>query len=264
MAFDYNGSTHYQRNTAFSASSYYGAGVTFSVWLQFDGSGGTYRITSVDDSSDNMAATMFINSSNLLAIAATLSGGSGFVLCTNTTAMNGASTTWRHCLGTWDGSNNTTACRVWLNGTEETTAQGGSGNDPSISPARHTIGRRSTATQYFDGRIAEVGVWRGVLPQAVITMLSKGYSPAFFMDAASGLEAYVPLVRSANDRISQSSITETAPDPYAHPRIIYPTSHLVGYTATAAASSGVVHRLAGYGGLAGMGGIAGRHGGMAG
>jgi hypothetical protein len=82
---------------------------------------------------------------------------------------------------------------------------------------RHVVG---TTPQFFNGRIAEAGIWTAALTASDISSLSRGASPALVRPAS--LAFYAPLIRDLQDLQGGLVITNnngaTVVD---HPRIYY-------------------------------------------
>jgi hypothetical protein len=82
---------------------------------------------------------------------------------------------------------------------------------------RHVVG---TTPNYFNGQIAEVGIWTAALTASDILSLSQGASPSLVR--SDSLAFYAPLIRDLNDLRGGLAITNnngaTVVD---HPRIYY-------------------------------------------
>lgn len=91
---------------------------------------------------------------------------------------------------------------------------------------------------YFDGRIAEVGVWNVALDTAEIAALAKGISP--LLVRPSGLVFYAPLVRSFQDIRAALALTNTNTVTVGdHPRVFMPGGGRTRRFTTAAAAGGL-------------------------
>lgn len=74
---------------------------------------------------------------------------------------------------------------------------------------------------YFDGNLAEIGLWNVALTDTEIAILAKGVSPLFIRP--QNLVAYWPLVRDDNDRVGGYNMTPyNSPTWAAHAPVIYP------------------------------------------
>ena len=101
--------------------------------------------------------------------------------------------------------------------------------DNTPTPTESNIGcvlnGSGTATEFFEGLIAEVSKWNRELSDAEITALGKGFSPLFM---SNSLEFYAPLIGNNSPETNLlSSVTGavTEATKAAHPRIIYPSGH---------------------------------------
>lgn len=134
--------------------------------------------------------------------------------------------TWQHACGVFT----TTASRtVYLNGannaTDTTAGSPASVDQTSLAVAWDGSGA-GVWTQYYTGRIAEVGVWNVAITAAEVASLAKGYSPLEIRPAS--LVAYYPLGghygqfdldrwKNRYDLTAYNSPTWSD-----HPRVIYP------------------------------------------
>lgn len=159
---------------------------------------GYYLILRGNDAGDPLAAT---------ANQATVSSGSA------TTGTSGITTgVWYHGAAVYVSTSNRS---VFLDGAKFT-------NNTSATPsglARTTIGAFTAAgtIAFFDGAIAEVGIWNAALADAEIASLAAGVSPLRIRPSA--LVLYVPLWRDISDYrggVSLTNYSTTAADD--HPR----------------------------------------------
>ena len=129
--------------------------------------------------------------------------------------------TWLHLGATYDGSTNAVGINLYANGSLDngSATQDTLGNDATTNALNLTIGARPDGSAAFNGAVAEVGVWSGVLTAAEMASLAKGFSPQLIRP--SGLRFYAPLVRGQNDIRGQNG-TLTGTTVVAHPRMIYP------------------------------------------
>lgn len=101
----------------------------------------------------------------------------------------------------------------------------------------------------IDGLIAEAAVWNVDLTAGEMAILGKGFSPLFVRP--NSLVAYWPLIGRTSPEIDvvggfNGTLTGTGTAP--HPRVIMPSRPLIGHATAAAAPSGRIFKLAGYGG----------------
>jgi hypothetical protein len=143
-----------------------------------------------------------------------IAGGGGAAQSANTTTGYNANT-WSHACGVATSSNLRT---VYLNG-------GSSGtNTTSVTPStpnRLTIGSRLATGipgLFFDGSIAEVGIWNDALTAAEIASLANGMTCDKVRPQS--LVFYAPLVRDLIDQKGGVTITNNNSATVAnHPRV---------------------------------------------
>ena len=95
--------------------------------------------------------------------------------------------TWYHVASTYDGSNTIGGIKLYLDGTDVTSASTATGTSISGTITHSqplTIGRRSDGLYYWDGEIDDVGLWSSVLNQTNVTALA-GKTRAYRVAVAS-------------------------------------------------------------------------------
>lgn len=146
-----------------------------------------------------------------------------------TTTADVVANTWQH----WGASENTTSRTAYLSGgnkgTESTEVTVDNVDDTFIGANNIT-----TIHDFFDGSIAEFGVWNVTLTDAEYLVLAAGYSPLFVRPQS--LVAYWPLIRDYRCRISAANnlTAHNTPTIVAHPKIIYPAPIHFNYGEAAA------------------------------
>ena len=129
--------------------------------------------------------------------------------------------TWYHACGVFTSD---TSRDAFLNGGEKGSDTGS--RSPS-SPDQFRIGARSyqAAANYFDGSIAEAGIWNVALSDEEVAQLGLGYSP--LMIRPSALVGYWPMLGNNSpelDRKGSTSFTWTnSPTKADHCRVILPS-----------------------------------------
>ena len=151
--------------------------------------------------------------------------------------VTGSTGVW-HSIGfSYDQGATTNVPLFYLDGVAQSASftQAPSGTADSVSGQALTIGAESGSdTKTLDGILAEVGVWSVLLTAAEFAALAKGYSPPLIRPSA--LVEYIPMVRSnVSYKLAAPTITGTVLQP--HPRIIYPTSPMIGHNTGAAAAT---------------------------
>ena len=146
---------------------------------------------------------------------------------TTTFAIGG----WHHLCGVFASASSRSA---YLDGGAKATIT------DTITPSgidKTSIGRigDSTPAGYFEGKIAEVGIWNAALTDAEVAILAKGYSP--LLVRPQSLVFYAPLIRDEDrDIVGGLALTPVnTPSIAAHPRVIYPAPR---YTFIQAAAGG--------------------------
>ena len=128
--------------------------------------------------------------------------------------------TWYHAAGVFLGSGS--AVTGYINGVAGTPATNTGTTLSTLD--RIVIGARLSAGSpglYFDGDIAEVGVWNAALNADEIAGLAKGFPCR--LARPSSLQFYSRLIRNAMDIRGGIALTNTNGATVSdHPRIIYP------------------------------------------
>ncbi len=123
---------------------------------------------------------------------------------------------WNHICGVFSADNSRT---IYLNGGNSATGTTNITTDPSTNPTT-SIGRRANATpRYWNGNIAEAGIWSVALTSDDVAQLAAGYAPTLVRPEA--LELYMPLVRDIIDRIGGAVFTDNSTSVAVHPRVIW-------------------------------------------
>jgi hypothetical protein len=215
MAYDFNGST--QRLTI-SAATATAAPLTMACWFNADN-------TSAFGMLMNIASTQPFNSRYRLEVRGDVAGDPlRLLIDDNAGVIATADTTSGYSASTW-----THACAVFAsNSSRSVLINGGSKgtNTTTASPnAAHfdrlTIGAQhfsTTINAWFDGRIAEAGVWNAALTDAEIASLADGMTCDKVRPQS--LVFYAPLVRDLIDYKGGLTITNTNTATVAnHPRV---------------------------------------------
>lgn len=137
----------------------------------------------------------------------------------NSSAGPGAANAWYQAAGVWTSS---TDRKAYFNG----------GNEGSNTTDRtpdfideSAIGRTNDSTpgNYFDGSIAEMGIWNVALTPAEIATLGKGYSVLFVRPQS--LVDWIPLFKSEDTgfKTRRAFTANGTPTVDTHPPIIYPS-----------------------------------------
>jgi hypothetical protein len=212
MAYDFNGSTQY---LGISSAVSTVVPVTMACWFNTRNNSLAQNLISINSStSDNRLVLQCRGDVANDPIRVQVNGNGS----TNTDTTTGYSTNvWTHACGVFSAANNRSA---YINGGSSAT------NTFSLSPSG--LNQTSIASQrfqafpdgisFFDGLIAEVGIWNVALTTSEILSLSKGITCDNVRPQS--LVFYAPLVRNLVDlkgglTITNNNTATTA----AHPRV---------------------------------------------
>jgi len=210
MAYDFNGTDQRLNTTSTPVAA---APLTLACWFR------------ADDVTTNRCLFELATSAGAegfrLLVAGAIAGDpifADYILSTGTNAQTTAgytANTFHHAAATFP--NNTTVT-AYLDGGNSATSTGSALNP---APTRINIGARflsSSAGLFFDGRIAEVGIWNAALTAAEIASLAKGMTCDKVRPQS--LVFYAPLVRNLQDVRGGLSITNNNTATVAnHPRV---------------------------------------------
>ena len=213
MSLNFNGSTQYG-----AADRALAQPMTWSFWYKPEA---TVSATMVGGANTSVGGTntyyriLHLSGRQLQLIR----GTTGVATTANLATLNA----WNHALGIFNTSTNRS---IRLNGGTAVT------NTTSVTNASSTnvtIGAFQTnlaVAEYFDGSIAELGIWEVVLTDAEQLMLSKGVSPLLVRPAS--LMLYFPLVGRNSPEIeltnSYNMTLTNSPTVDVHPRVYMPAS----------------------------------------
>jgi hypothetical protein len=213
MAYDFNGSTQYL-NTASAPVTV--APLTFACWFYPDTDTQAQAVMSITDNTETNSNRfgMFIQGATAgdpLQIFAQSPSATGAI----TSTAGFTASTWNHACGVFE---STTSRTVYLDGANSAT------NNTSVTPSgvdRIRIAGRfnnGIAGAYFDGLIAEVGIWNAALTAAEVASLAKGMTCDKVRPQS--LVFYAPLVRNLQDVRGARAITNNNTATVAnHPRV---------------------------------------------
>lgn len=171
MARNFNGTSD---NINFAAPPITSA-FTFSFWLKGASQPTTINVTQplMNGTNNNFGFSWNHTISSFEQAAFVQNGSASFFAAKLTTSL--AASIWYHVVGRWDGSNIT----AWLNGAlQATTATSGSLASAGSSGLYLGCGLTPSPDNFFNGQIANFGLWPVALDAAQIGLLSTGI-PAF-------------------------------------------------------------------------------------
>lgn len=211
MAIELNGTTAYIEATSAVATA---VPITIAAWFYPDANNVAQTIVGITASgATNARFTLQCQSTGNLRAA--VQAGAATAGADTTTTIS--ATTWQHGVAVFTGNASRTA---YLN------AGGNATNTSSVTPSAAALNRTTIGTQwrnqvrenYFDGRIAEVGIWNVALTLAEIESLADGFKPTVIRPQS--LLFYAPLIRETIDHRGGLSLTANATSVIEHPRRI--------------------------------------------
>lgn len=136
-----------------------------------------------------------------------IESGSGQNTARSTTGCTSGQ--WHHACGVFTSSTSRT---VYLDGGSSAT------NTNSVTPSvdRTEVGAWQSSF-WFNGDIAEVGIWNIDLTAAEVASLAKGVSPALIRP--QNHVAYLPLIRDTHEIVNATGFTDVNTTASNHPRV---------------------------------------------
>jgi hypothetical protein len=217
MAYEFAAASSKYLSAPISTATRITGAITMAAWIK---STGVYnspvgRIFSRGTTAvDGRAYTLELNSSGQVSTNINSSGfGASNFVTTGTTVVG---TSHRHCAGTFEPL---TFTRIYVNGTEDASRTSGvPASIADISNYGLTFGGLPGVSFYFNGTIAEVGIWNAALTAAEIASLAKGMTCDKVRPQS--LVFYAPLIRNLQDVKGGLTITNNNGATVAnHPRV---------------------------------------------
>jgi hypothetical protein len=208
MAYEFNGTN---QSMATASTPVTVAPMTLACWFNSDNSTVAQRLIEVRSSTLNYFSLGLRGQDASDPVAIAISEG-GSTEITRTTSGYFANT-WHHACGVFA---STTSRSVYIDGGSSAT---GTGTRSPATPNTIQIGIFAVDnTQYFDGRMAEIGIWNAALTPAEIASLAKGMTCDKVRPQS--LVFYAPLVRELIDQKGGRTITNNNGATVAnHPRV---------------------------------------------
>ena len=207
MAYAFNGSNQYLSASAPATA----APLTIACWARPSATG-TSAYVAIGNTTTGERFQLALNVSATAVAAQTVAGGS-----TNTASVGAVPSVnnWLHAAGVFSATNNRVAYLDGVAGTANTASSTPSGINSLYVGARNNGGG---AGLYFNGQIAEVGVWNVALNAPEIASLAKGMTCDKVRP--DSLVFYAPLVRDLIDYSGGLTITNNNSATVAvHPRV---------------------------------------------
>ena len=208
MAYEFNGTNQYLST---ASSPVLNVPITLAFWARTSASANNAAVA-IGESGGGTHRQQIQFYTGLISAATVGSAGASFA----NSSVNPSSNQWGHAVGVFSAANNRL---IYFNGanTGNNTVSNSTNNVNAIY-----IGARNSNGfgLYFNGDIAEVGVWNAALTPAEIASLAKGMTPDKIRPQS--LVFYAPLVRDLIDQKGGLAITNNSAATVAnHPRI-YP------------------------------------------
>jgi hypothetical protein len=132
-----------------------------------------------------------------------------------------ATGSWIHVAFTYDGGSTSNDPIMYKNGVSQSVTERVAPSGSLVLPTGTAwIGSENGTGQFYNGRLAEFGVWNRILTVAEILALSKAFAPS---TNPVGLVLYLDLLRDVKEKMGGAAITDDGTTAAVHPRIIYPT-----------------------------------------
>lgn len=215
MARDFDGASSQYIRAASAVLT--GVPITMACWFRPAGVASHYGLMSLSDES---AATSYF----VLEAAGTIGGDP--LRCTTRLAVEAnaltttgfSANTWHHACGVWSAAD---ARAAYIDGGSKGT------NAVAITPTNLDITvlgarARNPYDSFFDGLIAEAGIWNIALTDAEVAILAAGYSP--LLVRPQNLVLYAPLIRDIQDTVGGLTLANTGTTVGDHCRVIHPAS----------------------------------------
>jgi hypothetical protein len=208
MAYEFNGSTQSMSTASTPVTA---ASMTLACWFNSDSVTVAQRLVEVRSSTTNYFS-LGIRGQDAGDPVAIVISESGNTEITRTTSGYSANT-WHHACGVFT---STTSRAVYIDGGSSAT---GTGTRAPSTPNQIQIGIFAfDNVQFFDGELAEVGIWSAALTVDEIRSLSKGMTCDKVRPQS--LVFYAPLVRDLIDYKGGLTITNNNTATVAnHPRV---------------------------------------------
>jgi len=161
--------------------------ITIAVWAYADSyTGSSYNYLISREQAPSPYFGFCLRSNDIGSADFMMAVGSSFYTARGTRPSAGA---WHHWAGTYNGETAT----LWINGVSTATDTLPSGNMAAAPAGTKTyIGNSYGApTRYWNGRLAEIGLWNRALGADDIAALADGFAPSLF---PRGLISYWPLM----------------------------------------------------------------------
>ncbi len=211
MALDFNGSSDKVEGAYPAGFDTSAVTSTIAAWFFQAGSVSDGTIAGIVDASEASSSADFhrirISGTDLIAQSENRIASIGTV----------TADTWHHAVGLFVDTDSRFA---FLDGTKSSVDNNTTFTDGLDEVNIGYIGFAAGDTDFFNGIIAEFGMWDVALTDREVAALAAGASP--LMIRLDALIYYVPLIRTVHELRHGSTLTVTGTTPLGHAPIVYP------------------------------------------
>jgi hypothetical protein len=199
MAYNFNGSS---QSLSLASAPVNIAPLTLACWFNSSSTTTNQRLIHLAGSEGNDYFDLGIRGADAGDPVAAIVNNASTQVQIVATSTGYSANTWHHACGVFASSTSRTA---YIDGGSSST--GTLNSTPAFAPNRLRIGVFGTSilSQYFNGLIAEVGIWSAALTAAEIASLARGMTCDKVRPQS--LVFYAPLVRDLNDQKGGRTIT---------------------------------------------------------
>ena len=220
MALTFNGSTQICGTSIPILSS---GDVSISAWVNVADLGNDGCVFYVGNNSTvNRFSIMFVAATDTIKMITHLGTAENIAASTGTVSLD----TWHHAGGKYTSSGTTGT--AFLDGANKGTDSTDPGSTYGFSDTFIAVLYTGSPSAYFDGIVAEIGIWDIALPDSAFAMLGKAVSP--LMVYPQSLIAYYPLWGRSSltlDIVGKQNMSKLfGPTVTAHPRVQYPYNQI--------------------------------------
>ena len=252
MALDFNGTTQYlnRANEVLTPGN-----MSMSCWFNTDANDGNDRrlvTLSHTSTASRMAGIQLGPAAAPPQLYTQVINNAVGINHRSTVATEVTNGVWHHAGGTFTSTSSVITYLDGVAGAAVQTVSGAIATTNSLQIGVVNFG--GSLLQYYDGKIAEVGIWNVVLTAAEMLVLSKGFSPLFVRRA--NLVGYWPLHGRFSPEpmyggvgvagVSQELTLVNTPAFFSHPnQIIYPSTIFTPFMPAVEGEGGaaLIHRL---------------------
>lgn len=204
MAYSFDGSNDYMFKSLVGQS--YQVPTTLSCWFSAGNTAVQMGMVNLNYSAGARWNAIELATSG--AVVARAPGSVAGTAVSATTTTTCSLNTWNHAAGVFTGEDSRTA---YLNAGGKNTDTSAGGLQTVFQRinfgARVRAGTTPDPSTYYNGKLAEIGIWNVALTDAEISTLASGVKPIYVRPAS--IIAYIPLVRDVTDYVDANAITQS-------------------------------------------------------